>query len=103
MRYSGDYALFINGVRFSFREEEQLKTVLTELFAYCEDRSELYYYIVGDNIDYVLGSAIDGETSDKQITHLRAVKVLRDMYGDIFDPDKTAFNLLEDNHNILGQ
>jgi len=101
MREGGKYALIVNGVRFSFREESQLKSMLGEMFSYCEDRGELYHFIVGDNMDYVLGSTLAGDTSDHHLTHLRAVKVLRDMYGDIFDPDRIAFDLLEDNQNSI--
>ena len=45
MENNMDYALFINGVKFSYREKEQLEGFLKELFAYCEDRNELYHYI----------------------------------------------------------
>jgi hypothetical protein len=95
------FALLIMGVRFAFRTNDQFSRFIDTLFDYCEDRRELYHLVVDNTMKHVLSSVVDGEATDHQIIMLRAVKTIRDKYGETYDPDKEAFDLLEDRHNIL--
>lgn len=95
------YKLYLAGLEYRFHDKKSLSDFAENIFAYCINRRELYEFIVCDTLDQVLQFGTDLNTQEESLAMLRALHVLDEAYGRIYDPDKEIFKVVKDDRSLL--
>jgi hypothetical protein len=81
------YIIMMDGMAFQFDSTDEYSQFLKMLFRYASDRRLLYICLI-DSVQHLMGSIIGSDEPDINIASIeRALSVLYNDYGKIYDPD----------------
>jgi len=95
------YTLYIAGLEYRFETASHVAEFVETLFTFCVNRRELYEFIVADTLEYVLEYSSEMSSRELAVPMLKALSILAQKYGPIYDPDQEIFKIVKDDNNLL--